>query len=207
MDTSSCDTKNIQNQVKRVKTAFDKLNLSSFLKMDSWRDDQVEDVDAEGELVDHSFGGKDAILFLIDASPKMHRKNVQNPDDGTAFEMSLKVVHTTLRNKIFGSPNDVVGVMFFGTLEKVGVRDFDNLSVFLPFGISEGRSILKVEEYLMEHPNKFESDFGSSEKFHLHEALWQSQTLFNEVSGKMSTKKILLVNLFLFYCFLSLITF
>lgn len=168
--------------------------------MDSWRDDQDEDGDAEEELRDQNFGGKDAILFLIDASPKMHQKNVETPDEGSAFEMSLRCVHTTLRNKIFGSPNDVVGVLFFGTREKVDVRDFDNLSVFLPFGIAEGRSILKVEEYLTEQA-KFDSDFGSSEKFHLHEALWQCQTVFNEVSGKMSTKKILLVSCILQFCF------
>ena len=161
--------------------------------MDSWRDDVDGDGDGEEELNDFNFGGKDAILFLIDASPNMHIKTDKNSDEGTPFEMSLRCVHTTLRNKIFGSPNDVVGVLFFGTREKIGVQSFDNLSVFLPFEIAESKSILKVEEYLLEHPGKFEAEFGSVDKFHLNEALWQSQTLFNDVVGKTSTKKILLV--------------
>ena len=43
--------------------------------METWHYDHDDDNDAEEELRDHSFGGKDAILFLIDASPKMHQTN------------------------------------------------------------------------------------------------------------------------------------
>ena len=167
----------------------------NFEKMDSWRD-QAGDDDADDELRDHNFGGKDAILFVIDASPAMHVRAVKsndNDDVSSPFELSLRCLHTTLRNKIFGSPSDVVGVLFFGTREKIGVRDFDNLSVFLPFDIAEGKSILKVEEHLLDYPDKFDKEFGSVDKFHLHEALWHSQTLFNDVVGKTATKKILLV--------------
>ena len=40
----------------------------------------------------------------------------------------------------------------------------------------------------------FDSEFGSCDQFRLHEALWQSQTMFNDVGGKVATKKILLVS-------------
>jgi ATP-dependent DNA helicase 2 subunit 1 len=166
--------------------------------MDSWRDDQAGDDEAEDELLDHNFGGKDAILFVIDATPSMHVRTVKNKDTddvSSPFEMALRCLHTTLRNKIFGSPSDVIGVLLFGTREQIGVRDFNNLSVFLPFDIAEGKSILKVEEHLLEYPEKFDKEFGSVDKFHLHEVLWQCQSLFREVVGKTSTKKILLVTI------------
>jgi hypothetical protein len=165
--------------------------------MDSYRDDQTGDDDADDELKDQNFGGKDAILFVIDASPAMHVRNIKNKDNDdvtSPFEMSLRCIHTTLRNKIFGSPSDLVGVLFFGTRDKIGVRDFDNLSVFLPFAVAEGKSILKVEEHLLEYPDKFDREFGSVDKFHLHEALWECQNMFNDVVGKTAMKKILLVS-------------
>ena len=67
-----------------TKIKFEKFNISeilqhwNFLKlvaMETWHYDHDDDNDAEEELRDHSFGGKDAILFLIDASPKMHQTN------------------------------------------------------------------------------------------------------------------------------------
>jgi ATP-dependent DNA helicase 2 subunit 1 len=89
--------------------------------MDSWRDDQDEDGDAEEELRDVSFGGKDAVLFLIDASPKM-LQTVGNVDGESPFQMCLRCVHSTLRSKIFASPTDVVGVLFFGTRSLIDSR-------------------------------------------------------------------------------------
>ena len=61
-----------------------------------------------------------------------------------------------------------------------GASDFENLSLALPMSIAEGSSILKLEE-LTEQPHQVEQIYGHSEDFKVHEALWQCQSLFNEV--------------------------
>ena len=64
--------------------------------MDSWHDDVEDDDDDTG--VEEGFGGKDAIIFLIDvASPDMHE---HEGDEDTPFQKSLKCVFATLRRKV-----------------------------------------------------------------------------------------------------------
>ena len=55
--------------------------------------------------------------------------------------MALKCVHTTLRKKILGSPNDVVGVLLYGTEKKFRINDFEHLSLVLPVETPEAKSI------------------------------------------------------------------
>ena len=65
--------------------------------MDSWHDELDEDQDTNE--YSEQYGGKDAIIFLIDvSSPDMHIKTGDNED--TAFQMTLKAVHATLRRKV-----------------------------------------------------------------------------------------------------------
>ena len=82
--------------------------------MDSWHDD--EDDFAENATEEWKSQGKDALIFLIDCSPKMHVKVESNSSNSdTPFKMALRCLHATLRNKIFASPNDCIGVLMFGT--------------------------------------------------------------------------------------------
>ena len=65
--------------------------------MDSWHD-EVDETEEDG-IQDFLPGGKDAIIFLIDASSdNMHMKNEE--DEYTFFEMTLKAVISTLRKKV-----------------------------------------------------------------------------------------------------------
>ena len=64
------------------------------------------------------------------------------------------------------------------------VRDFKNLSILLPLETAEATSILKVEELADNLEEKFDDEFGKSEDFSLHEALWQCQSLFANATGK-----------------------
>ena len=85
--------------------------------MDAWMDDTEEAGD--GELTDFSFGGKDALLFLIDASPGMHQPL---EDEESCLSVALKCVVSCLRSKVFNAPNDLVGVLLYGTEKQVGGR-------------------------------------------------------------------------------------
>ena len=65
--------------------------MASFL--DSYHDD-----DADEEFNDAQFGGKDAVIFLIDvSSPQMHQKR---EDEDTELQCALRVVYSTLQKKV-----------------------------------------------------------------------------------------------------------
>lgn len=156
-------------------------------KMDSWTD-SIDDGDGQDSF-DDFYGGKNALIFLIDvASPEMHAK----VDEDTRFQQALKCIHATLRRKILGSPNDMLAVLLFGTEKNLNIKDFNNLSLILPMGISEGSSIQLIEQFtddlksLQDQVGQFDS------KIAIHEALWQCQSLFNEITGKLASKKIIL---------------
>ena len=88
-----------------------------------------------------------------------------------------------------------MGVLLYGSSKKFNINDFENLSLILPLDIPEGKSIQQIENYtndlqlLEAEVGKFDQN---DQKVVLHEAFWQCQTLFNEIKGKVATKKIML---------------
>ena len=76
----------------------------------------------------------------------MHQVSDPESND-TRLQMALKCVHTTLRRKILGSPNDVVGVLLYGSEKKFGINDFEHLSLILPLDTPEAKSIQNIENY------------------------------------------------------------
>lgn len=165
---------------------------------DHWQDETDE---ASDELQDFRFGGKDAVLFLIDATPPMHVTPSESMDDDadpdtpilSHFQMAVKAALHTLRSQILSSPNDLVGILLYGTKKHVGVDTFENLSLLCPLSPPEAGTILRLEK-LLAKPELFDEEFGQSDQFSLYDALWKSQTLFGDVpAGKIGTKKILLI--------------
>ena len=165
--------------------------------MEAWQDATAND--DEDELLDYRTSAKDALIILCDATSPMHikREAGSEGEDGeermTPFEMAIKVAHATLRNKVFHAPNDLVGVMLFGTAKAVEVTDFKHLSQLLALDTAEAQHILRLEEFL-DNAEKFKEEFGgSSGDFSLHEAIWQCQTMFANIKGKTGQNKIMLL--------------
>lgn len=76
------------------------------------------DVDADEsippEQENSSWENKDAVLFIIDASPSML---IPSPDnDEIPFLAAVKAASITYQNKIISSENDFVGVIFYNTV-------------------------------------------------------------------------------------------
>ena len=158
--------------------------------MDSWKDDQNDE--EEDDNVPEGYGGKDALIFLIDVyTPAMIESS--NGED-SPLQKALKCVHATLRRKIFENPNDVVGVVLMGTEKNHGIRDFEHLSLLLPLDTPEKKHIQDIEDFVLDDVLLAEKTgklgLGTS-KFALHEALWQCQSLFNEIKGKSDKKRII----------------
>ena len=165
--------------------------------MEAWQDATAND--DEDELLDYRTSAKDALIILCDATSPMHikRETDSEADDGeermTPFEMAIKVAHATLRNKVFHAPNDLVGVMLFGTAKAVEVADFKHISQLLALDTAEAQYILRLEEFL-DNAEKFKDEFGGpNDDFSLHEAIWQCQTMFANIKGKTGQNKIMLL--------------
>ena len=91
--------------------------------LSSWSDDED---DEETGVEDYGSGGKDACLFLIDATEKMHEEmedaGENEGESISPYTMSLKCAHATIKNKVLHSPNDLLGVLLYGTKKKVSKR-------------------------------------------------------------------------------------
>ena len=67
--------------------------------MDNWDDNLDDNLNEGDEVSDFSFGGKDAILFLIDAGEKM-RQSDGDGDDLAPFQTALKAAQATIKKKV-----------------------------------------------------------------------------------------------------------
>lgn len=80
--------------------------------------------------------------------------------------------------------------MLYGTKDRVGdlANEFSGLSLLLALKNPEAQDIMELEEEMGDDAEeKFKDKFGgSSDKFSLHEALWQAQTLFKDIKGKVT---------------------
>ena len=148
-------------------------------------------VDEEDEndpnFEDKDFGGKDALLFLIDSTPPMHENFEGSEDDfsGTMFQKALTCAHATLKSRIFGSEKDLIGVLAFGTKHKAQASlDFDHLTEVVPLSQPSRTNILRLEA-MMDDNHVVTDQVGTGGKVSLHEALWQCQSTMANVAGKV----------------------
>lgn len=162
--------------------------------MYSWQDPDDEEED------DGDFGfssGKSLTVFLIDATTVMGEKRDGDPDCFTALQRSLSCAHDTIKNKIFNSDKDCIGVVLFGVRpSKTDESDFESVRVLLPLARPSSHAILSLERLLGDQGDvTFQSEVGhgTESDVRLHEALWQCQSMFAGVPGKISTKSVLLM--------------
>ena len=141
--------------------------------MDNWKylDDEFGD-----ELEDYS-GGKDALVYLIQATESIGDGSLRN---------CLEAALSTLKTKIWNSNNDLISIILFGTVHS-GDK-FENIQTLIPMERPEASHILKLE-MLVDNPD---SEIKVGNKYDLHEALWCCQSSFSKISGKVHSKNILL---------------
>jgi ATP-dependent DNA helicase II len=164
--------------------------------MYSWQDD--EDGDGEGEAGDFTFSsGKHLTLFLVEATTAMAERREGDPDGYTALQRALACAHDTIKSKIFNAEKDCIGVVLFGTRPaKSADSDFETVRVLVPLCRPSSHGILTLERLLGEQGAAvFEAEVGSGPEagVRLHEALWQCQSLFAAVPGKVATRSVLLL--------------
>lgn len=134
---------------------------------------------------------KDGLIFLIDASKSMFDAP---DDDDCLFQLCLKIVKTTMQNKIISSEKDVIGTVFFGTEKKENPSDFKNIYVYQTLEQPGAQRILDLEEFEAEGIKNFSKQFGHSASFSLSEAFWTCMNMFSNAEGsqKLGSKRIML---------------
>jgi len=163
--------------------------------MYSWA---AEDENEEDEESDYKYGGKNLTIFLIDGTIGMAAQLEGDEDGLTGIQRALACAHATIKSKIFDGHKDCVGIISFGHKEEQtqGV-DFPNIRQVLALARPSGEAILMLEELMdgQTGATQFESKFSQGEEsdVKLHEALWQCQSMFAMIPGKVGNKTIILM--------------
>jgi len=163
--------------------------------MYSWADEEEEE---EDESFDGKYGGKNLTIFLVDGTKSMMSKLEGDEECLTGIQRAFSCAHATIKNKIFQSDKDCVGVILFGSESCTSEgSDFPNVRQVLPLSRPCSESILKLEEFMdgITGSNLIESKFkpGVQGDVKLHEALWQCQSMFATIPGKIGGKTIILM--------------
>ncbi|GFS25608.1 X-ray repair cross-complementing protein 5-like [Elysia marginata] len=150
-----------------------------------------EEEDEEGSGYQAWGNQRDGLIFLVDASKSMFDAP---DDDDCLFQLTLKIVKTTMQNKIISSEKDVIGTVFFGTEKKDNPSDFKNIFVYQSLEQPGAQRILDLEKFEEDGIKEFSKQFGHSATFSLSEALWTCMNMFSKAEGsqKMGSKRIML---------------
>ena len=163
--------------------------------MYSWA---AEDEDDEDDVSEEKYGGKNLTIFLVDGTKGMAEQLEGDEEGLTGIQRALSCAHATIKSKIFHSDKDSVGIISFGHKEEqTEGSDFPNLRQVLPLTRPSGEAILMLEELMDGQTGAalIESKFsaGGESDVKLHEALWQCQSMFALIPGKVGNKTIILM--------------
>lgn len=113
--------------------------------------------------------------------------------DLNAFSMALKAVIQTACDKIISSPNDLIGVVFYGSKSKNNVFNFDNIYVHQTLDIPEANRIKDLELMMKKGVSPFGSCAENLNEFtDMSKVLWICQNLFSTVPSNVGSKRVFL---------------
>ncbi|XP_054714371.1 X-ray repair cross-complementing protein 6-like [Uloborus diversus] len=154
-------------------------------------EDPIPDEDDDENAYDKGFVyGRDAVIFLIDATWKMFENGEESP-----FNLSLRCARTTLTNKIISNNKDLTAIVFFGTEKTKNARndtDFKHIYVFHDLNEPGAERILETEELMNMDEQSFSDKFGHSANFSLADAFWVCGILFSNCKHSLAHRRILL---------------
>ncbi|XP_073500317.1 X-ray repair cross-complementing protein 6 [Phyllobates terribilis] len=162
---------------------------SYYIKEEGDEDEDREDGEAESS--EFRFGGRDSIIFLVDASKQMFKSMT---DDGlTPFDIALQCIRNVYTSKIISSDRDLLSVVFFGTKESKSADSFKHIYVLHDLDTPGAKRVLDLDKYREDKGRAYFSEaIGHSLDFSLGEALWHCSNLFSNVKLKLSHKRIML---------------
>ena len=87
---------------------------------------------------------KDALIILIDCRVGMFEKNLNGE---VHFCNAINVATHVLKNKVIASPNDLVGVFFYGTRETKNPNEFPGIFELQDLEPPSAQRIKELEVY------------------------------------------------------------
>ncbi|MCJ1246897.1 ATP-dependent DNA helicase II subunit 1 [Trapelia coarctata] len=95
-----------------------------------WKPEGEEEEEEDDEVDDTAYkSAKDAVLFAIDISPSMltppPRADSKKADTDSPASAALKCAYTLMQQRIISNPNDMMGILLYGT-EQSKFRDEDS---------------------------------------------------------------------------------
>lgn len=154
-------------------------------------DEDEEKEDGEGDPSGFYSGGRDCLIFLVDASKPMFKS--MTDEDLPPFDIALQCIRSVYTSKIISSDRDLLSVVFFGTRESKSSDSFKHIYVLHDLDTPGARRVLDLDKYREEKGRSyFAETIGHSSDFSLGEALWLCSNLFSNVKMKMSHKRIML---------------
>ncbi|XP_069812798.1 X-ray repair cross-complementing protein 6-like [Dendropsophus ebraccatus] len=154
-------------------------------------DEDEEQEEGEGEPGEFRYGGRDCLIFLVDASKQMFKS--LSDDDLPPFDIALQCIRSVYTSKIISSDRDLLAVVFFGTKESKSSDVFKHIYVLHDLDTPGAKRVLDLDKYREEKGREYFSEtIGHSSEFSLGEALWHCTNLFSNVKMKMSHKRIML---------------
>ncbi|KAK3285317.1 ATP-dependent DNA helicase II subunit 1 [Cymbomonas tetramitiformis] len=156
--------------------------------MSEWYDEEEDDAEEKEYDKNKSFD-----VFLIDLNLTMFHKA---ENDESSFEITTRVLLDFLRNKIISSGNDMVGICFFGSREKKGNLNFENVYVYQELDFPDAQRIKELETLLTKAGQEaFELQVGSGCEDHgkaLVHGLWTASNVLHTATSSGVTKRVLL---------------
>lgn len=153
----------------------------------------MDDRDNIDEETDDTFDGRDATIFLVDASARMFEKIRSPIDNGEPeptpndfpFNLAIRCAYNALRNKIFTAPYDSVAIVLFGTKkpspnEKYGV--YSNTYLLLDLQKPDCNPIIQLDEMLNKDGRSDEYIYAEDnpQSISLADALWLCSSVFSK---------------------------
>ncbi|KAG8183234.1 hypothetical protein JTE90_014409 [Oedothorax gibbosus] len=158
----------------------------------TWEDPIPDEDDDENSYEKGFSRGRDAVIFLIDATWEMFEAQ---DEEESPFQLCVKCARTTLTNKIISNNKDLTAIVLFGTDKTKNSRndtDFKHIYVFQDLGEPGAERVLETEDLMNMDANDFTDKFGHSTDFSLSDALWLSSVLFSNCKYTLSHRRILL---------------
>ncbi|XP_046438131.1 X-ray repair cross-complementing protein 6-like isoform X3 [Daphnia pulex] len=163
----------------------------------------MEDRDALEEETYDAYDGRDAIIFLIDASVPMFKRppvddiDAAQTENDCPFVLAIKCAYNTLCSKIFTDPNDSVAIVLFGTKktapnDKYGV--YTNTFLLQDLKNPDCEPITQLDDMLNKDGGMDEYMYAESnpQSISLADSLWLCSSIFSKHKSKTDKKQIFL---------------
>ncbi|XP_036428762.1 X-ray repair cross-complementing protein 6 [Colossoma macropomum] len=157
-------------------------------------DDEVEQEEGEESAGDYKYGGRDSLVFLVDASKEMFVKG----EDGepSNFDMTMQCVRSVYTSKIISSDKDLVALVFYGTEQSKNPRNsFKHVYVYHDLDSPGARWVQEIDSLRGEKGAQLAAEtmgLGGSGETSLGDALWCCSNLYSDIKLRLSHKRLMI---------------